>query len=280
MATYAIGDVQGCHDELQRLLKRVGFDRRQDRLWFTGDLVNRGPESVAVLRFVHALGERATVVLGNHDLHLLACRYVADHRPRPRDTLHDVLAAPDCDRLLDWLRRRPFLHSEPATPYVLVHAGIYPAWTPAEARARAGEIERALAGADFPELLAAMYGNTPERWDAALAGAERARFIVNAFTRMRYVTPDGRLDLQQKTALANPDSRLVPWFAHGGRQAGGDRVIFGHWSTLKLDDASRRRFGVEPLDTGAVWGGALTALRLDDGKKFSVKSRFAAIGSD
>lgn len=280
MAVYAIGDVQGCYDELARLLERVTFDPAADRLWLTGDLVNRGPASLAVLRLVQSLGERATVVLGNHDLHLLACRHVAGHRPRRRDTLDEILRAPDGDALMDWLRHRPLLHREAGLPFVLVHAGIHPVWTVAEAADRAREIEHALRAADFATLLADMYGSTPDQWRDDLAGIARRRFIINAFTRMRYLTGDGALDLAHKEGTVEPGAGLTPWFAHPARRPEAVRVVFGHWSTLRLDAGARVRFGVEPLDTGAVWGGQLTALRLEDGARLSVASGVQAPGGD
>ncbi|RMG29346.1 MAG: symmetrical bis(5'-nucleosyl)-tetraphosphatase, partial [Gammaproteobacteria bacterium] len=195
MAVYAIGDVQGCYDDLQRLLERLRFDPAQDRLWFTGDLVNRGPHSLEVLRFVRALGDRAVTVLGNHDLHLLAVAHDPS-RAHPRDTLHAVLDAPDGAELIDWLRTRPFLHEDPDLGLALLHAGLPPQWDAETARACAREVERVFSGPDWGAFTEAMYGNEPDRWDPSLTGTDRLRFITNCFTRLRYCTADGRLGLE------------------------------------------------------------------------------------
>ena len=193
MATYAIGDVQGCFDELQALLERVGFNRAHDRLWFVGDLVNRGPKSLEVLRFVKELGDRAVVVLGNHDLHLLT-QHEGFERKRKDDTFDDVLGAPDAKELVDWLRTRPMMHVE--GNWAMVHAGLLPQWTIAKAASLAREVEQALRAPDYRDFLANMYGSKPERWDDALSGWDRLRVIVNAMTRMRFCTPDGAMEFQ------------------------------------------------------------------------------------
>lgn len=270
MATWAIGDLQGCHAELRALLDSIDFDPGRDLAWFTGDLVNRGADSLGALRAVRALGDSAVTVLGNHDLHLLACRYVDGRKPRPGDTLDEVLAAPDCDELLDWLRRRPLVHHDAARNTLLVHAGLPPQWSIAEALALAGEVSAKLAGPDFIAELAQMYGNLPDRWDDALRGAQRFRFIVNGLTRLRYVTRDGRLDLKAKGAPGSQGAKLVPWYAAKERRSRDTRIVFGHWSTLRLTRAEERAYDVLPLDTGAVWGGALSAVDLDDGTRRSV----------
>lgn len=270
MATYAIGDLQGCHAELQALLAVVAFDPARDRLWFTGDLVNRGADSLGALRTVRAFGDRAVTVLGNHDLHLLACRYVPERKPRAGDTLDDILAAPDCDELLDWLRAQPLMHLDPAHGRVLVHAGLPPQWRVDEALALAQEVSARLSAADFVDELAQMYGNLPDRWDPQLRGAQRFRFIVNAFTRLRYVTRDGSLDLKAKGPPGAQSGRLVPWYAAKDRHSRDTCIVFGHWSTLRLSRAQEQAHNILPLDTGAVWGGELTAVRLDDGARFSV----------
>lgn len=276
MPTYAIGDVQGCYRELRSLLEHIDFAERRDTLWLTGDLVNRGPDSLAVLRAVMQLGDRAVTILGNHDLHLLARAFVENIGPRRRDTLEQVLHAPDRDELLDWLRRRPLVHCDPRLGYTMVHAGLAPSWTSSMAEALGGEVSEALRGRDFAAFLADMYGDTPARWDPDLEGMERLRFITNCLTRMRYVRDDGSLDLGEKGPPGQAGDGLVPWFAVAGRASAGERIVFGHWSTLRLDDESRTRYGVEPLDTGAVWGGALTALRLEDGARFSVPAAVPA----
>jgi len=272
VATYVIGDLQGCAAELGALLRMIEFDAARDRIWFTGDLVNRGPASLAALRAVVALGERAVVVLGNHDLHLLACRHVPGTKLRAGDTLDDILSAPDRDDLLDWLRRRPLIHHDAVLGLTLVHAGIPPQWTLSQALALGGEVATRLRGAEFAQDLARMYGNLPDRWDEDLRGAQRLRFIINGLTRLRFVTRDGRLDLKAKGAPGRQRGDLQPWYAVPGRRSRDARIVFGHWSTLRLSPDEERQYNVVPLDTGAVWGGSLTAWRVDDGARFSVAS--------
>ena len=257
MAMFAIGDVQGCHDELQRLLERIRFDHTEDRLWFTGDLVNRGPRSLETLRFVKSLGERAVCVLGNHDLHLLAVAAGTAERRR-NDTLDDVLAAHDRDELLDWLRRRSMLHHDQGLGYTLVHAGLPPQWDLELASTCARELEAVLRG-DATEFFRHMYGNEPRRWSPELRGMDRLRFIVNCFTRVRYCSADGDLDLKAKGAPGSQPEGYLPWYAVPGRKSAGLHILFGHWSTLGEVEGHE----VYNLDTGCVWGGRLTALRLD-----------------
>ncbi|MSR13869.1 MAG: symmetrical bis(5'-nucleosyl)-tetraphosphatase [Gammaproteobacteria bacterium] len=265
-----MGDIQGCNLELQALLEKMRFRPSYDTLWFTGDLVNRGPSSLAVLRFVHSLGERAITVLGNHDLHLLARRFVADRRPKSGDTLEAILAAPDCDELLTWLRRRPVLHYDGYLGYGMVHAGLAPQWTFEEARGYANELETALRSTEFRTFLVAMYGSLPARWDPTLQGIDRLRFFTNCFTRMRYCSADGTLDLKAKGPLGSQSFAGLPWFMQPLRRSLDTRILFGHWSTLRLTIAQSETFNAFPLDTGAVWGDSLTALRLDDGIRFYV----------
>ena len=255
MTRYAIGDVQGCHDELRTLLARLKFSPDRDRLWFVGDLVNRGPRSLETLRLVRALGDNAVVVLGNHDLHLLAVVY-GSQRKRRSDTLDAVLAAPDRDALIEWLMTRALAHSEAGD--LLVHAGVVPQWTVAVTLALAREVEAALRR-DPRALFEHMYGNEPDRWSPQLAGMERLRFAINVLTRLRVCTADGRVDLAIKGEPPLPPSPLRPWFALEGRLTREARVIFGHWSVLGLV----LRPGVVGLDTGCVWGGSLTAFDLD-----------------
>jgi len=258
MALYAIGDIQGCDTELGALLEAIGFSVDRDRLWFVGDIVNRGPESLQALRRIRAMGDAATVVLGNHDLHLLAVACGAS-QVRSGDTLDEILAAPDRKVLLDWLLHRPLLHEDRALNLSLVHAGFAPQWDMSTARSCAREVERALKE-DPARLFQMMYGDEPSRWDDALAGAERRRFIVNCFTRLRYVDAGGRLALRAKGAPNRPQTKqLIPWFEAPGARWRGPRVVFGHWSTLGFLNTST----VVNLDTGCVWGGSLTALRLD-----------------
>jgi bis(5'-nucleosyl)-tetraphosphatase (symmetrical) len=270
---YAIGDVQGCDQELRALLARLKFSADRDRLWFVGDLVNRGPGSLATLRLVRALGENAVVVLGNHDLHLLAVA-CGEHRRRRSDTLDAVLAAPDREALLEWLRLRPLAHAEGRD--LMVHAGLVPQWSAAMTLSLAAEVSSALAH-DPRALFERMYGDEPDRWDERLAGAERLRFIINVLTRLRLCTADGRVDIAIKGPPPPPPSALRPWFEH--RRASCDvRVIFGHWSALGLVE----REGVLGLDSGCVWGGTLTAANLDvDRPPLSVPcARYQRIGVD
>jgi bis(5'-nucleosyl)-tetraphosphatase (symmetrical) len=258
MAVYAIGDVQGCYAALMALLESIPFDPHRDRLWFTGDLVNRGPESRRVLRFVRDLGERAVTVLGNHDLHLLAVAYACT-QTRRSDTLDDILAADDRDDLIDWLRARPLLHRDPVLGYTLVHAGLPPAWDVDTAAVRAAEVSVELRGARPEALLDNMYGNEPVCWREDLKGWARMRFIINAFTRMRFCDAGGALHLEYKGPPGRQPAPLEPWFAVPGRRSRGQNIVFGHWSAL----GRYRGEGVIGLDSGCLWGGALTAVRLD-----------------
>jgi bis(5'-nucleosyl)-tetraphosphatase (symmetrical) len=258
MAVFAIGDVQGCYDELCRLLDKLDFDPGRDRLWFTGDLVNRGPKSLKVLRFVHKLGDSAVTVLGNHDLHLLAA---AEHpvRRRSKDTLNKIYGAKDHPELLDWLRHRPMMHYDEQLDFVLVHAGLSPQWDLATALAAAAELEHVLRGDRYQKFLNRMYGNEPNRWSRKLKGWSRLRYITNCFTRMRYCDRNGRLELTRSGRPGHRDRKYLPWFRVPDRENKKLRIIFGHWSTL----GAVKDKNIFPLDTGCVWGGALTALRLD-----------------
>jgi bis(5'-nucleosyl)-tetraphosphatase (symmetrical) len=259
MALYAIGDLQGCNDELGALLKALRFSADRDRLWFVGDLVNRGPDSLGVLRRIRSLGDAATVTLGNHDLHLLAVAF-GSARVRSDDTLTETLAAPDRDALLEWLATRPLFHEDQALNVCMLHAGLAPQWDLTLARQCAREVENVLQR-DPQKLFERLYGDQPDRWDPALEGEGRLRFIVNCFTRLRYVDADGRLALRVKGPPKKAQSQsLIPWFEAREARWRGARLVFGHWSTLGFfnnDD-------VTGLDTGCVWGGTLTALRLDD----------------
>jgi len=257
MATYAIGDIQGCYNELRRLLDRIGFDPARDRLWCVGDLVNRGPDSLAVLRWLGTLGERAVVVLGNHDLHLLAVA-AGQARANRKDSLDAVLAAPDREELLHWLRHRTLLHHDQRKGFAMVHAGLAPQWDLAQAQACATEVEQALRDPDYPAFLAAMYGNQPARWHPELRGNERLRFITNCLTRLRYCEPDGTLRLDLKGPPGSQPSGVLPWFRIPGRASADTRIVFGHWSTLGFLASDN----VWALDSGCLWGGRLTALRL------------------
>ncbi|HEU4590908.1 MAG TPA: symmetrical bis(5'-nucleosyl)-tetraphosphatase [Steroidobacteraceae bacterium] len=258
MARYAIGDIQGCFDELKALLERCHYSADRDELWFVGDLVNRGPKSLETLRFVRSLGAGATVVLGNHDLHLLALAFGSKRKPKDGDTLDEVLEARDRDQLLEWLSGRPLaVFDEPRGDF-LVHAGLVPEWSPRFAAQLAREVEAVLRD-DARSLFDAMYGNKPEKWSDELRGMDRLRFAINVFTRMRYCRRDGTLDLKVKDAPGAQPAELLPWFDVPGRRSRDVRVICGHWSTLGLV----RRRDLLALDTGCVWGGALTAVNLD-----------------
>ena len=258
MAHYAIGDLQGCHAEFMALLGRLRFDPARDRLWLTGDLVNRGPDSLAVLREVRAFGDAATVVLGNHDLHLLALAYAPKTVKRREPELEAVLEARDAPELLAWLLARPLLHRDDALGWTLIHAGLPPQWTLDQARACAREVEDALRE-DAAGLLTEMYGNEPDRWSPGLAGTDRLRFTVNCLTRLRFVDRKGRLLLAYKGTVADAPPGSLPWFRHPERATRDDALVFGHWSALGY----LAEPGLRALDTGCVWGGALTAIRLD-----------------
>lgn len=274
MATYAVGDIQGCHDELLDLLELLRFDPTTDRLWLCGDLVNRGPASAAVLRTIMSFGDAAITVLGNHDLHCLALGSSAAPAPRRRDTVSDVLTAPDRDQLLGWLAGRPLFHADPTLDFAMVHAGIPPQWSVAEAQSCAREVASVLATpAGAEAFFSTMYGNDPVHWEPTLSGADRLRYIANALTRMRYCRQDGALDLDEKGAPGNAGAALVPWFAAPRPVARTTRIVFGHWSTLTLSAEACARYRVWPLDTGAVWGGRLSAMRLEDCHVVSVPSR-------
>lgn len=258
MARWAIGDVQGCCEELEQLLARIRYSSDRDRLWFVGDLVNRGPCSLQALRLVRALGANAVSVLGNHDLHLLAVA-LAGAKLRRTDTLSDILAARDRDALLEWLLTLPLAHFEPEHDDLLLHAGVLPQWSVSETLELAREVERALQH-DARALLLEMYGDQPDRWQPTLSAAERLRLTINVLTRLRFCTADGRIDLKQKGRPDSAPRPWLPWFRVPGRASRAARIVFGHWSALGL----LREPGLLALDTGCVWGGALTAVNLDD----------------
>lgn len=257
MTTYAIGDIQGCYHELRALLDRLKFDPARDTLWLAGDLVNRGTHSLEVLRFAKGLGQHAVCVLGNHDLYLLAVSE-GNLKHYKSGSLEEVLRAPDRDELLQWLRRRPLMHHSAETGFSMIHAGLPPQWDIDTALRRAHEVEGVLRGPDFPELMRVMYGNKPDRWSENLEGTARLRFIINCFTRLRYCTPDGTLGLKEKGAPGTQSEGLLPWFEAPGRASAGERIVCGHWSTLGFVN----RHNVWSLDTGCLWGGSLTAVRL------------------
>lgn len=265
MSIYAIGDIQGCYKELQQLLEQVSFDPARDRLWFVGDLVNRGPDSLQVLRFVKGLGGSAITVLGNHDLHLLAVAAGAAELHRS-DTLDEVLHAPDRNELLTWLRQQRLLHAE--NGFVLVHAGLLPQWSIQQAAGLARELEQALRD-DHANFFAHMYGNAPHIWEEDLTGYKRLRLIANAFTRMRICTAQGELEFRFKGEVENIPAGYMPWFEVPGRNSSQATVIFGHWSALGLKVTPN----AIALDSGCLWGGPMTAIRLEDRRIFQVSCK-------
>jgi bis(5'-nucleosyl)-tetraphosphatase (symmetrical) len=258
MAVYAIGDLQGCFDELQQLLEHIAFDPANDRLWFVGDIVNRGPQSLECLRFVAALGDTAITVLGNHDLCLIASS-LGTRRAGSKDTLDTLLKAPDCDELLFWLRQQPLVYRDRELGFSMVHAGLAPHWTLDDAQQLAAEVEQVLRSEQHIEFFAAMYGNQPSRWNESLSGMNRLRYIVNVLTRIRYCTADGDLDFECKGPPGSQPAHLIPWYEVANRRSAAEKIIVGHWSTL----GRLEKNNVFALDTGCVWGGQLTAMRLD-----------------
>jgi bis(5'-nucleosyl)-tetraphosphatase (symmetrical) len=264
MATYAIGDVQGCFDPLRQLIDSFHFDPVSDRLWFVGDLVNRGPQSLEVLRYIKSLGASAVVVLGNHDLHLVM-QAEGFGRANKEDTLEAVLAAPDRDELLAWLRAQPLFHLEGS--WAMVHAGLLPAWTVTQAQALSDEVSAALMAHGYREFLAQMWGSEPAAWRDDLTGWGRLRVAVNAMTRMRFVTADGAMELRApgaKGPLGQGPAGCLPWFAMPGRASAGNNIVCGHWSALGYHEQA----DLLAIDTGCLWGGALTAVRLEDRRVF------------
>jgi bis(5'-nucleosyl)-tetraphosphatase (symmetrical) len=255
VAHYLIGDVQGCDAPLGRLLARIGFSPSRDTLYLLGDLVNRGPASAAVLRRLMACGDAARCLLGNHDLSLLAVAQ-GTRAPHRNDTMDDVLHAPDREAMLEWLRHRSMaIH---AHGILMVHGGVLPAWDLPQVLSLAGEVEAVLRGPEVAAFLARMWGNEPDRWDDALAGADRLRVIVNALTRLRFCTPEGVMDLRASGGPDQAPAGMLAWFDVPGRRTAGTPIAFGHWSTLGYV----RRPDLMSLDTGCVWGGCLSALRL------------------
>lgn len=263
MATYALGDVQGCQPQLQKLLEMIGRETPEAKLLFAGDLVNRGPASLETLRMVKNLGQKAVAVLGNHDLHLLAVA-CGIRKVKPGDTIQPILDAPDRDELIDWLRYRPMAYAEDG--FLLVHAGILPQWDAKKTMALAHEVEQVLRSRDWKDFLEEMYGNLPDKWDDSLEGAARLRCIVNGLTRLRFCTAEGKMEFASKMGTDEAPLGYMPWFEVPGRKTGDSIVVFGHWSTLGLVMKDR----LLSLDTGCVWGGKLTAVRLEDRALFQV----------
>lgn len=258
MAIYAIGDLQGCLVPLRVLLERIKFDQNIDQLWLAGDLVNRGPDSLATLRYIKGLGKAAITVLGNHDLHLLAVA-TGRRQAKNKDTFAELLAAPDKDELLFWLRHQPIAHKDDSLKTIMTHAGVYINWGPKKVMRHAHELETLLRDDSYPVLLSHLFSDGPFKWKKSLEGWERYRFISHCFTRMRFLSIDGNVDLKWKGAPNSQPSGLIPWFLHPERQCKNWRLVFGHWSTLGYFSKPN----LISLDSGCVWGKKLTAVRLD-----------------
>jgi bis(5'-nucleosyl)-tetraphosphatase (symmetrical) len=272
MSTYAIGDIQGCYQELLNLLDEINFDQINDQLWFTGDLVNRGPQSLETLRFVKELGDKAIITLGNHDLHLLAVALNTANK-HTKDTIDSILDATDRNELLDWLRSQPLLYHDKESGFTLVHAGLLPQWDVQQAIELAQEVEYALAAGNYADFFTHMYGDKPEHWADDLKDWDRLRVIINAFTRLRYCDEKGNFALKEKGPPGTQSKPYQPWFTIPARKTKKEKIIFGHWSTINFGNIKNfQDYNVYPLDTGCLWGGSLTALRLEDEKSFSVPS--------
>lgn len=267
MADYAIGDVQGCYEPLLRLLDRIDFDDKVDRLWFVGDLVNRGPDSLNVLRFVSTLPISPRVTLGNHDLHLLGSLFGDKPWKGHDDTIQDILKAPDGEALGHWLRKQSILYYSTELNVVMCHAGIAPMWDLPKAISLAKELEQVLSGENFRDFLTHMYGNQPDIWSDELRGIDRLRMITNYFTRMRFCDAEGHLNLSYKGTIAEAPANLYPWYALPQRKEIDADLVFGHWAALMGVCPNPR---IHAIDTGCLWGGSLTALRLQDKQRFSV----------
>jgi bis(5'-nucleosyl)-tetraphosphatase (symmetrical) len=261
---YVIGDIQGCFAEFQALLARVEFDPAQDQLWIAGDMINRGPGNVAVLRYLKSLGERAVCVLGNHDFFFLAV-FAGAVEATPHDTLDDLLAAPDRDELVDWLRHRPLFHAQDS--FAMVHAGLLPQWSVAQAQALAGEVAAELRGEHWQAFLRGLWGSKPKNWRDDLVGADRLRIIVNALCRLRFLRPDGSIDLKPK-GRPEDTPELIPWYDYPEARWRSHTIFHGHWSALGFRDMGQ----VVALDSGCVWGASLTAMRLEDRQVWQVPS--------
>ncbi len=263
MAVYAVGDVQGCLHQLQQLLKQVDFDPKHDQLWLVGDLVNRGPSSLATLRFLYQIRHSITIVLGNHDLHLLAC-YYHRHLLGRKDTLAEILSAPDCSQLMHWLRQQKMFHHDAELGYAMVHAGVNPNWTLEQCLALAAEVEQVLRDEQqVAEFLLAMYGDEPSCWHDDLTGMPRLRLITNYFTRLRFCAADGTLELNSKAGVDQAPIGFAPWFTHNCQSLQQGSLLFGHWAALQGNSTNPAAIA---LDTGCVWGQSMTLYELDNGK--------------
>jgi len=272
MSAYAIGDIQGCYYELQKLLNEINFDEKNDQLWFVGDLINRGPKSLQTIRFVKSLGDKAKVVLGNHDLNLLAVS--KNIRPlSKKDTMKEILTADDIHELINWIKSRPLLITDNNLGFTMVHAGLAPQWTLENAKNLARECELILQSEKINDFLTLMYGDKPNIWSESLEGCDKQRFIINCLTRIRFCNSDGKLNLDTKVAPGMQKKSLIPWYALPNRKTLDEKIIFGHWSTIHLgNEKNFKKYNVYPIDTGCLWGGQLTAMRLEDEKIFSVPS--------
>lgn len=258
MAIYAIGDIQGCFDAMEFLLEKISFNPKKDSLWFAGDLVNRGDKSLATLRFIKNLGDSAICVLGNHDLTLLAMN--EGSKKLKNHTMDDILAAPDRDELLLWLRHRPLLHHDKKLGFTMVHAGLPPQWDLKTAIQCAREVEQVLRGDEYKNFMDNMFGDKPKKWNEKLQGWDRLRFITNCLTRMRYCKPKGKLNFTDKGPVGSQKDGYIPWYEAPNRKSNDLKIVFGHWSTLFGHTSHPNVFA---LDTGCLWGGSLTAMRLD-----------------
>jgi bis(5'-nucleosyl)-tetraphosphatase (symmetrical) len=265
MATYAIGDIQGCLPQLVNLLEQIHYKPEEDHLWFAGDLINRGPASLETLRFIKSLGPHATVVLGNHDLHLLAVAHGHGDLKR-KDTLTEILTASDRDELMNWLRQQPLCHYDIELNTIMTHAGIPPCWDIEKTLTLAKEVEEKLRSDTVDEFFAAMYGNTPSKWRDDLTGMDRLRAITNYLTRMRFCDVNSKLDLKSKEGIGTATKGYAPWFNYPSQVPENCHIVFGHWAAI---EGKTQQDKIHALDTGCVWGGSLTALRLEDRQRFS-----------
>ncbi len=268
MATYIVGDLQGCFDELQLLLQKVDFNPQQDELWLVGDLVARGDKSLECLRFVKSLGESAKMVLGNHDLHLISTA-LGLKSVKKKDRVDAIFAADDFAELIDWLRHQPLLRQHPQHGFIMCHAGISPDWSLRRAKKCAVEVEAVLQHGDYRTLIKNMYGDQPDRWNRQLQGLDRLRYILNVFTRMRFCYADHRLDFACKATLAEAPSELFPWYDLDNPTYQQQPILFGHWASLVGETMPK---GIYALDSGCVWGNYMTMLRWDDQQFFYQKA--------
>ncbi len=268
MSTYAVGDIQGCYEEFARLLDRIDFQTGRDRLWLLGDLINRGPDNLSVVRRVREMGSSAVTVLGNHDLHFLAV-HRGGHSPNRSDTFDDLLTSPRVDDISDWYRQQPFIVRDKVLGYAMVHAGIPHLWKMRKALELAAEVEEVIRGSTCEQYFRELYGNEPDRWKESWDGMERWRVVTNYFTRMRLIDADGTLDFSHKGALEDAPEGFSPWFSLRAEEPLKQTLLFGHWAALEGHTDDDRIIG---LDTGCVWGRSLTCMRLEDGRLFSVPS--------